>query len=114
LGVSSAVVPIASILDDESDLSYPFFQNRNVRATFLQNFTIAGGPNGLMNRSEEVVQINVINCSDQGLNLSSGDLNLSPRMMIAGSIGRKLRRGVSHDVGTNDEAFTQERADSYG
>lgn len=67
-----------------------------------------------MNRSEEVVQINVRNCSDQGLNLSNSDLNLSPRMMLTGSIGRKLRRGVSHDVATNDEGFTPERADYYG
>jgi hypothetical protein len=113
LGVSSAVLPYSSVPDDNISPIISLILNRNVRATFLQNFTIAGGPNGLMNRSEEVVQISVLNCSDQGLNLPSGDLNLSPRMMIAGSIGRKLRRGVSHDV-TNEDAFTPEQTDSYG
>lgn len=64
-----------------------------VRATFLQHFGIAGGPNGLMNRSEEVVQINVLNCSSDALALhaSPQDSALSPRA-LAGSLTRKLRR----------------------
>lgn len=64
-----------------------------VRATFLQNFGIAGGPNGVMNRSEEVVQINVVECASY---LASGqtlppDTGLSPRA-LAGTLTRKLRR----------------------
>lgn len=78
-----------------------------MRATFLQNFTVAGGPNGLMNRSEEVVQICVLDCSNQGLHMSGGDLNLSPRM-LAGSIGRKLRRNTSHD-----DVIPPQRAESF-
>jgi hypothetical protein len=65
----------------------------SVRATFLQHFGIAGGPNGLMNRSEEVVQINVLNCSSGALALQAlpQDSGLSPRA-LAGSLTRKLRR----------------------
>lgn len=64
-----------------------------VRATFLQHFGIAGGPNGLMNRSEEVVQINVLNCAPDALALQAPppDSGLSPRA-LAGSLTRKLRR----------------------
>lgn len=63
-----------------------------VRATFMQSFSIVGGPNGLMNRSEEVVQINVLTCSEQE---GFADAVLTPRS-LADSLSRKLRR-QSHD-----------------
>jgi hypothetical protein len=64
-----------------------------VHATFLQHFGIAGGPNGVMNRSEEVVQINVVECASYpaGGQTLTTDIGLSPRA-LAGTLTRKLRR----------------------
>jgi hypothetical protein len=63
-----------------------------------------GGPNGIMNRSEEVVQVNVVNCAsceeDGHINVDS---SVSPRS-FAGTITRKLRRHASHDGNTSFES----------
>ena len=87
----------ASACDNLHHLTNEFlFQYRTVRATFLQHFGIAGGPNGLMNRGEEVVQINILHCSSSGLPMQPAppDTGLSPRA-LAGSLTRKLRRKES-------------------
>jgi hypothetical protein len=71
-----------------------------VRATFLQHFGISGGPNGIMNRSEEVVQIEILECSSAGLGFQvlSHDSGLSPRA-LAETLSRKLRRKESQKTG---------------
>jgi len=73
-------------------------------ANFMQTFSIVGGHNGLMNRSEEIVQIEVMDCKatedESQLNLES---NISPRSLVG--IKRKIRRQVSQDgVATSDRA----------
>lgn len=59
----------------------------------MQTFSIVGGHNGLMNRSEEIVQIEVKNANDESQ--SNLDTTVSPRSLVG--IKRKVRRQVSHD-----------------
>jgi len=75
-----------------------------ISATFLQTFTIVGGPNGLMNRSEEIVQVNVKNCSGvEERILLNTDSTITPRSMAR--IKRKLRRQGNYDtIALSDKA----------
>lgn len=54
--------------------------NRWIRASFLQDFSVSGGPNGRMKRGEEIVQICVQgNENDRSIaaTLASGITNMS-------------------------------------
>eukprot|EP00546_Thalassionema_frauenfeldii_P003367 CAMPEP_0178936224 /NCGR_PEP_ID=MMETSP0786-20121207/25051_1 /TAXON_ID=186022 /ORGANISM="Thalassionema frauenfeldii, Strain CCMP 1798" /LENGTH=433 /DNA_ID=CAMNT_0020614597 /DNA_START=809 /DNA_END=2110 /DNA_ORIENTATION=- len=72
-------------------------------ANFMQTFSIVGGHNGLMNRSEEIVQIEVKNAQDESQ--SKLDTTVSPRSLVG--IKRKVRRQVSHDGIVSSERVEQ-------
>lgn len=69
-----------------------------IRATFLQSFSVSGGPNGRIIRGEEIVRLKILSCCDFRESLKESAI--SPRAKeLAGIVSRKLRRFGSQEGG---------------